>query len=243
MKRGIIFLLLLFYTLLVKSQIFIPQLYQGQSINQVIYNGTYSSTGTCTTGQDYDFDLIYSQVSPFATGVELTLDVYSMSGSLTLNGNAVSEGNTYALTEPVVPMKFKFSSSGSLDFSVHASGIPTVSGETYPCYVVEKISHFSCNNTYTLMEGEVFIPCSIAVATGISEQELLQNIFFNQEDQLLSVETKNDDKLIVTDVLGKIILSEQLEKGKHNISFPLLSTGIYIARLEGGNTILKFVKL
>ncbi len=241
MKRRIVFLLLLFCTLLVKSQIFIPQLYQGQSINQVIYNGTYSSTGNCT-GQDFDFDLIYSQVSPFATGVELTLDVYSMSGSLTLNGNAVSEGNTYALTEPDVPMQFKFSGSGSLDFSIHASGTPNVAAETYPCYVVEKVSQFTCNNTYTLMEGEVFIPCSIAVATGVSEHELLQNIFFNQEDQLLSVETKNDDELIVTDVLGKIILSQQLKKGKHTISLPQLSTGAYIARLESGNTILKFIK-
>ena len=242
MKRGIIFLLLLFYTLLVKSQIFIPQLYQGQIINQVIYNGTYSSTGNCTTGQDYDFDLVYSQISPFATGVELTLDIYSMSGSLTLNGNAVSEGNTYALTEPDVLMQFKFSGSGSMDFSIHASGTPTVAAETYPCYVVEKVSQFTCNNTYTLMEGEVFIPCSIAVATGISEHELLQNIFFNQEDQLLSVETKNDDELIVTEVFGKIILSEQLKKGKHTIIMPQISTGVYIARLESGNTILKFIK-
>ena len=242
MKRGIIFLLLLFYTLLVKSQIFIPQLYQGQIINQVIYNGTYSSTGNCTTGQDYDFDLVYSQVSPFATGVELTLDIYSMSGTLTLNGSAVSEGNTYPLNEPVVPMIFHFTSSGSMDFSIHASGTPTVAAETYPCYVVEKVSQFTCNNTYTLMEGEVFIPCSIAVATGVSEHELLQNIFFNQEDQLLSVETKNVAELIVTDVLGKIILSKQLEKGKHTITMPQLASGVYIARLEGGSTILKFIK-
>ena len=241
MKRGIVFLLLLFTVLLVKSQIFIPQLYQGQSINQVIYNGTYSGTGNCTE-QDYDFDLQYEMISPFATGIALSLEIYSMSGTLWLNGNTVSEGSTYALTEPAVPMLFQFTGAGSMDFNVHATGTPTVADETYPFYVVDKVSQFACNNTYKLMEGEVFIPCTVATATGISEHEVLQNIFFDQESQLLFAETKNADELIITDVLGKIILSKQLKKGKQTISLPQLSTGVYIARLESGNTILKFIK-
>ncbi len=224
-----------------KSQIWIGQLYQGQSINQVIYNGTYSGSGNCI-GQDYDFDLQYEMISPFATGVELSLEIYSVSGTLFLNGNAVSEGSTYALTDPAVPMLFQFTGAGAMDFNVHASGTPTVAAETYPCYVVDKVSQFACNNTYKLMEGEVFVPCTVATATGISEQVLLQNIFFAQESQLLSVATENADELIVTDVLGKIILSQQLKKGKHTISIPQLSTGVYIARLESGNTILKFIK-
>lgn len=223
-----------------KSQIWIGQLYQGQSINQVIYNGTYSASGNCS-GQDYDFDLQYEMISPFATGVDLMLEITSLGGALTLNGSSVSEGNAYPLTEPEVPMHFQFTGAGSVDFSVHASGTPTVAAETYPCYVVDKVSQFACNNTYKLMEGEVFVPCTVATATGISEQVLLQNIFFDQENQLLSVETKNTDELIVTDVLGKIILSQQLKKGKHTISIPQLSTGVYIARLEDRIKPLKFV--
>jgi hypothetical protein len=223
-----------------KSQIWIGQLYQGQSINQVIYNGTYSATGNCT-GQDYDFDLQYEMISPFATGVELMLEITSLGGALTLNGNVVTEGNTYPLTEPAVPMLFQFTGSGSVDFSVHASGAPTVTAETYPCYVVDKVSQFACNNTYKLMEGEVFVPCTVATATGIAGQEVLQNIFFHQESQLLSVATENGDELIVTDVLGKIILTEQLKKGKHTISLPQLSKGIYIATLENNSKPLKFI--
>ncbi len=242
MKSGIVFLLLLFPVLLVKSQIFIPQLYVGQSINQVIYNGTYSSTGTCTTGQDYDFDLVYSQISPFATGVALTLDIYSMSGTLTLNGNSVSEGNTYPLTEPAVPMQFKFSGSGSMDFSVHATGTPTVAAEIYPCYVVDKVSQFTCNNTYTMMQGEVFVPCSIATPTGISENDLQQKLFFSDESQSLFIATENENELIVTDVLGKIIFTQTLTKGKHIIPMPQLAIGVYIARLASENRILKFIK-
>ncbi|MGE0636717.1 MAG: T9SS type A sorting domain-containing protein [Bacteroidia bacterium] len=241
MRSVLLFLVFISTGFSAKSQIWIGQLYEGQSINQVIYNGTYSATGVCS-GQDYDFDLQYEMISPFATGIELMLEITSLGGTLTLNGNAVTEGNTYPLNEPVAPMLFQFTGSGSVDFSVHASGTPGVAAETYPCYVVDKVSQFACNNTYKLMEGEVFVPCTVATATGISEQELLQNIFFNQENQLLSVETKNADELIITDVLGRIILSEKLKKGKHTISLPQLSTGVYVARLESGNTILKFIK-
>lgn len=73
------------------------------------------------------------------------------------------------------------------------------------------------------------------------EQVLLQNIFFNQESQLLSVATENFDELIITDVLGKIILSEKLKKGKHTISLSQLSKGIYIATLENNSKPLKFI--
>jgi len=180
-------------------------------------------------------------ISPFATGVELSLEIYSMSGTLFLNGNAVSEGSTYALTDPAAPMLFQFTGAGAMDFNVHASGTPSVAAETYPCYVVDKVSQFACNNTYKLMEGEVFVPCTVATATGISEQVLLQNIFFNQESQLLSVATENFDELIITDVLGKIILSEKLKKGKHTISLSQLSKGIYIATLENNSKPLKFI--
>lgn len=241
MRSVLLFLVFISTGFSSKSQIWIGQLYQGQSINQVIYNGTYSATGSCT-GQDYDFDLQYEMISPFATGIELMLEITSLGGALTLNGNAVTEGNTYPLTEPAVPMLFQFTGSGSVDFSVHASGAPTVTDETYPCYVVDKVSQFACNNTYKLMEGEVFVPCTVATATGIAEQVLLQKIFFHQESQLLSVATENETELIITDVLGKIILSQQLTKGKHSISLPQLSTGVYIARLESENTILKFIK-
>lgn len=103
MRLILLFLVFVATGFSAKSQIWIGQLYQGQSINQVIYNGTYSGSGNCT-GQDYDFDLQYEMISPFATGVELSLEIYSMSGTLFLNGNAVSEGSTYALTDPAAPM-------------------------------------------------------------------------------------------------------------------------------------------
>ncbi|MCG3167478.1 MAG: hypothetical protein POELPBGB_03270 [Bacteroidia bacterium] len=241
MKSVLLFLVFLSTGFSSKSQIWIGQLYQGQSINQVIYNGTYSATGNCS-GQDYDFDLQYEMISPFATGVELMLEITSLGGALTLNGNAVTEGNTYPLTEPAVPVLFQFTGSGSVDFSVHASGTPTIAVETYPCYVVDKVSQFACNNTYKLMEGEVFVPCTVAVATEITENNFNPNIFFSPENQLLFVETENENELIVTDVLGKIILSQQLTKGKHSVSLPQLSNGVYIARLESENIILKFIK-
>jgi hypothetical protein len=240
MKRFILFLTFCSSCFVAESQIFIPQLYVGQNINQVIYNGTYTSTTNCTAGQDYDFNLTYPQVVPFATGVDITVEITSLTGSATLNGNAVSQGTTFQLVQPVIPLKFQFTSAGTMNFSIHASGTPTIAAETYPCYVVEKVSQFTCNNTYTLMEGEVFVPCTVATATGISEQGLLQNIFFNQENQLLSVETKNADELIVTDVLGKIILSQQLKKGKHSISMWQFSGGVYIARVDSRSKPLKF---
>ncbi len=241
MRLVLLFLVFISTVVSSKSQIWISQLYQGQSINQVIYNGTYSSTGTCT-GQEYDFDLQYGMISPFATGVDLTLDIYSMSGTLTLNGNAVSEGNTYPLSEPVVPMHFQFTGSGSLDFSVTATGTLSVAAETYPCYIVEKVSQFACNNTYKLMEGEVFVPCSVAVVTDISENDVQEKIFFTEENQMLIVEAKAQDKLIISDVIGKIILTQTIEKGKNNITLSQMSEGIYFARLESENKILKFLK-
>lgn len=240
MKRILLFLIFSFNCVASKSQIFIPQLYQGQSINQVIYNGTYSATGNCT-GQDYDFDLQYQMISPFATGVDLTLDIYSMSGTLTLNGNAVSEGNTYPLPEPVVPMHFQFTGAGSMDFSVTATGTLSIAAETYPCYVVDKVSQFACNNTYKLMEGEVFVPCSVAVATGVSENDVQEKIFLNVENNTLIAETKTENKIAVYDMLGKIILEQKLKCGKNNIQIPQLQKGIYIAATENRIQALKFV--
>lgn len=232
MKRFLLFAGFVLIVFTSKSQIFIPQQYVGQNINQVIYYGTYSSTGNCTTGQDYDFDLVYSQISPFATGVELILDVHSMSGILTLNGNPVLEGSTYTLQEPAVPLHFQFGSSGAMDFSITATGTPTVAAETYPCYVVDKVSQFACNNTYRLMEGEIFIPCSVATVTVISENDFSEIIFFSEENNSLIFETVSENELVICDVSGKIIVQQKTKKRKNSFALPQLAKGIYFASLK-----------
>lgn len=225
-----------------KAQIQIEQLYEGQYINQTIYQGNYNGGGCYPA--IYDVKVYANEIIPFATGIQLYMvftDVSLNSGILLADNQQISTGDTLYFSGNDSIYDMIFTGGGNYSYNLVIEGTPEIANEIYPCWVGINFTLANCGNGNSFYVGESLIPCSVVMSIGISENELLQNLFFSEENQTLIVETEIENELIVTDVLGKIILNEELKKGKHSITIPQVSKGVYIATIKSSNSSLKFV--
>jgi len=214
------------------AQIWIAPYVVGEYRNDVVFVGEYQSPGTCTFNDGSDFIFDFSALV-FPTGIELALviDAPEPVNTSLMNGwFPVNVGDSTIFTSGTTGLGISAASGpATIHFHVTASGTPTISDEIYPCWVDAASTDAVCGNSYSLFAGESFIPCSVAVATGVSENLELPFILMAHNGQV-TFRSEVTGTLELIDITGRVLHSGNVVQGATHV-FPITSSGIIIARL------------
>jgi hypothetical protein len=216
------------------AQTYIDQYYVGEYRNDVVFVGEYQSPGTCTFNDGIDFYFDFSGMG-FPTGIELVLviDEPNPSSTVLMNGwYPVNVGDSTTFTPQTTNLALASSNGpATINFHVRAVGTPTVAGDFYPCWVDAASTDAVCGNSYSLFAGESFAPCSVAVATGFTENLELPFILMAHNGQV-TFRSEVTGKLELIDITGRVLHSVNVVPGLAH-AFPITTSGIIIARLTG----------
>jgi len=105
-------------------------------------------------------------------------------------------------------------------------------------YTVSGTDANGCTSTDTVTQ--YVSPCT-GIANVGSNEEII-NVYPNPTNGQFTVLLPREAKLIVTDLVGKLIYQADLNEGKHNLDLSESANGIYFVRVEYGN-ITRSVKL
>jgi hypothetical protein len=216
------------------AQTYIDQYYVGEYRNDVVFVGEYQSPGACTFNDGSDFIFDFSALV-FPTGIELALviDAPEPVNSSLMNGwFPVNVGDSTTFTPQTTGLGISAASGpAAIHFHIRAVGTPTTAGESYPCWINEITTLGLCDNLMYLLAGESFAPCSVAVATGVSENLELPFILMAHNGQV-TFRSEVNGTLELIDITGRVLHSVNVVQGLAN-AFPVTTSGIIIARLTG----------
>lgn len=225
------FIILLLSPAPLLAQTWIDQYVVGQNRNDVVYEGVYYSPGNCTWDDGTDFTFDFSGIE-FPTGIALALvvDESDPIGTALMNGWVpVNVGDSTTFTPETTGLGISAASGpATIHFHIRAVGTPTVAGEFYPCWVDAAVTEASCGNTFSLMAGESFAPCSVAVATGTLEVDEPPFTLIALNDQII-VHTIGAGTLELMDITGRILYSSPMGRSETRM-IPASKGGIIIAR-------------
>ncbi len=198
----------------------------------------------------------YSWTSGISNGVAFTPTVsnsYTVTGTNTIttcSNNAIA--NVTVNTLPIVTA----ASSSSLicngqTSTLTASGATTYTWNTTATTAIIAVSP-SVNTTYTVngtdangCNNVATITQSVSACTNLKSNNNSVSgiiVYPNPSTGMLTIDIESPSIINVVDVLGKVIYTQQLQDGKHNINLSNFNNGLYILRAES-NGVVKTVRV
>lgn len=173
------------------------------------------STNYTVTGMDANA-CVNSTVSTFTVNTPPVLAPTS-SNSLICVGQTATLTATGALT-------YTWSTSANTAAIVESPTLTTT-------YTVSGTDANGCTNTDTITQ--YVSPCTGIV--GLNSTEEIINVYPNPSNGMFTLMLTRESKLIVTDVMGKLIYKANLTEGKHNLDLTENANGVYFVRVEYNN--------
>lgn len=137
------------------------------------------------------------------------------SPTLTVNSGSICIGQSFSIT-PSGASTYTFS-SGSSVVSPTASSVYTVTGTSGGC-----VGSTTSNVTVNLCTG-------IEAASQANLYEVV--VYPNPTNGAFTLATQSDCELRIIDVLGKVVMKQELSKGQHTIDLSNETNGIYFLKL------------
>lgn len=191
----------------------------GSAVVSPTANASYSVTGTNAIGcisSNTAVSSVTVNVTPTVTAITSTsLICTGQTASLTAGGASTYTWNTAATTTVIAVS-------------------PTVTTS----YTVTGAASNGCSNVATITQ-------SVSACTGIlsaSNGQSSINVYPNPSNGVFTIDLISASNVTVVDVLSKVVYTEQLKDGKHNINLSNLKNGIYILKAES-NGVVKTVRL
>jgi hypothetical protein len=220
----LLYVLLLLSPAPLLAQTWIAQYHVGQYRHDTIFEFTYVPPDFCG---DYTVHFNASGIVPFAQGLTLYLDILQ---DAWVDGIAQSAGTSLSLGNGISTYDIYFGGSTHLPLQIRAEGTPELEGEIVPCWIDKLHSTLECTDTLTLIWGESFNPCEVALPTGIIETKAVPLTVHAQDGQVI-VRSDVSGMLELFDMAGRKLHSSQVVEGMTRI-VPISNQGIIIARLS-----------
>lgn len=192
----------------------------GTSVVTPTVNATYSVSGTSLEGCASNMDAVSN----------VTVNALPTVSAVT-NNTLLCVGQTATL-----------SATGALTYTWSTTDNTTdiaVSPTVQATYTVQGTDANGCSSSATVTQN-------VSLCTGINSinNNLVFNVYPNPNVGLFEIELSTEAKVVITNPLGQIIISETLFKGKNTIDIQNQSTGIYFVKViqDGQQQIVKLIK-
>jgi hypothetical protein len=184
-----------------------------------------------------------------------TNTVYTVSGDLA--GCSVQAGNAATVTVNALPTVVATTNNTLLctgeTATLSATGAITytwstaentadiaVSPTSTTTYTVDGTDGNGCSNSTTITQD-------VSMCTGIASvnaAEAFINVYPNPNNGLFNLELNSDAKVVITNAMGQIIVTEEMSSGKHEMDIHNQADGVYFIKVMENNKqhTLKFIK-
>ena len=196
------------------AQIFFGPLTEGEYYNEVVYEGTYFSPGTCTWADGTDFIMDFSGLTEingmeyvFVVDTPAPANTTLMNGWLTVN---IGDSTAFAPTTTSLGISAA-SNSAQINFHIRLVGTPITAGQIYPCWIDQIQTLATCDNVWQLLSGETLTPCIVQTSIGIDD---LENSFsITSENGQIKIESTVSGSVKIFQVDGKLVDLFNIEPG------------------------------
>ena len=193
----------------------------GNSIVSPTANATYSISGTdlngCVSNLDAVASVTVNSLPTVSAGTNNTLLCVGETATLTASG-----ASTYTWS------------------TSQTSAIITVSPSMQTTYTVNGTDANGCENSTSITQN-------LNACTGINEVSYSANellVYPNPSNGVFNVNVSTTTKIIIIDVIGKVVYTEQLESGLHSVNLNPFTNGIYLLKAEsyGNSKTIRLIK-
>jgi hypothetical protein len=230
MKRTLLYILLIFSTSQLHSQIVIPQLQQGVPMEYLIQNLYYTNTGLCPT----ELYSVYVYPVPLAQGIEWKVVVDSVAGNPSYAPPAstpLNDGDTLTFTT-ANSNTFTFSlPTGALAYMrLIVSGTPSSSSQPYPCHIQTGGSGFTCATLTEFTPDSSFSNCTVNPSS-VPELSSFNNynVYADYSNHFIKIiaSTVARANFTLFDITGKKVLEKAVNRNETFVDIEGRN-GIYI---------------
>lgn len=195
-----------------KAQIMLPQYHVGQYRSDVVYVGSYNSSGTCNFDDGLDFVLVGDQfILPTGVSFAVVIDTPEPANLPLTRGwmGPASVGDSTTLVAPYYTYGIAALQPGIINFHITASGTPTEIGQYYGCWIDMNNSTDLCNNTWGMLMGEALVPCQVLSPQQVGQPQNIEG--FTMVNNQLIWKGLGQLNYILVDLAGRQIQKGTLE--------------------------------
>lgn len=236
------------------SQILLPQLKAGVTVNDSITTFNYCFPGNCNPLGDVIIKMD-SLLIPLVQGVEfyyLVSQLTTSPGSVsTLEKGTTNVGDTFSFS-PGSTNQYSFfaSSSGCMTLMLFVMGTPLTPFVAYPCQIQTFCTLANCGNTCMTVPENPF-QCEVSDFIGLPESALNNYLLLRYDPEharlVLSAQQLNNKKTIFTlyDSSGKSLISENFSAlvNETFIDIHKLNSGFYFWQINCDGQIMQSGKI
>lgn len=236
------------------SQILLPQLKAGVTVNDSITTLNYCFPGNCNPLGDVIIKMD-SLLIPLVQGVEfyyLVTQLTTLPSSVsTLEKGTTNVGDTFSFS-PGSTNQYSFyaSSSGCMRLVLFVVGTPSTPFVSYPCQMQTFCTLANCGNTCMTVPENPF-QCEVSDFSGLPESKLIKNFLLSHDQSngllILSLQFLNNKGVTFTlyNSSGKSMITENYSTNIKEASIDIrkLNSGIYFWQIIINGNIIQSGKI
>ena len=218
--RHLIFIFIVAFSLQTRAQTLIGPYYEGQFASDTVFEFTYVAAAFCT---EFDVTINTQGLFPFVSGMTLGMVLHAPAE---INNVSYSAGTTIQLNQNGQQLSVIFPPT-PFSFSIVASGTPSTSSETYPCWFESQHRTDFCVDTMDFVWGESLTPCLVQSFNSINDFSY-EPLNFEYSSSSVSFESEVKGTIVVSAVDGREVIRKEAKVGMNSLSISNTVPGTYI---------------